>query len=39
MDYQYILVDVKDRIATVTINRPEYATHLQENPIMRLQMP
>ena len=33
MDYQYILVDVKDRIATVT------ATHLQENPIMRLQMP
>ena len=25
MDYQYILVDVKDRIATVTINRPEYS--------------
>ena len=25
MDYQYILIDVKDRIATVTINRPEYS--------------
>ena len=25
MDYQYILVDVRDRIATVTINRPEYS--------------
>ena len=37
MDYQYILVDVKDRIATVTINRPEYSN--AENPIMRLQMP
>lgn len=28
MDYQTILVDVKDRVATVTINRPEFSNAL-----------